>query len=607
MASLTNSEMSTKDVELESGKAADPMEDTSTTHQQTMKMEDTNTKESPVANGDQDKQSDSKTILGRRVYILFAAVFVSTFLMALNGSIIATAIPKITTHFNSLKDIGWYGSAYLVATERKDAFFDKAARRSPDLQYTYLTFASIFSIGSLVCATAPSSMALIIGRAVQGCGGAGVLNGAFAVIAASASKEDRPLLIGIAVSLTSIGTIIGPLIGGALTQDVSWRWCFYINLPPSGLVLCILLLLPIPEQIKKKPVLPNLRAIVTKELDLVGFAIFAPACIMFLLAMIWGGNQYRWDSSVIIGLFCGAFGAFAAFAAWEIFRGERAMIPPAIARNRLVIFGCFTSFLQIGALLSLSYYLPVWFQVVKDESPVMSGVMVLPTAIAQAIGSIAAGKLGELWALSFTPGRIVELTFTKVQVIGYCTPWALFGCVLTSIGSGLMTTFTPSTGAGPWIGYQILAGTGRGSVVQMNLLPPKEVSIATSQIFFWQYLGGAVFLAVAETIFTNSLRSSLRTYAPGVNPDTIIDVGAAAVRSSVSSGQLPGVLRAYNHAIVSTFYLAVGASSAAFLTSFGMGFQRLPKKEICHQNQIDPSDYLRCAQSNGGMSESFDS
>ncbi|KIX94730.1 uncharacterized protein Z520_09420 [Fonsecaea multimorphosa CBS 102226] len=564
MASLTNSEMSTKDVELESGKAADPMEDTSTTHQQTMKMEDTNTKESPVANGDQDKQSDSKTILGRRVYILFAAVFVSTFLMALNGSIIATAIPKITTHFNSLKDIGWYGSAYLVATCAMQPLVGRIYTHFPT-KYTYLTFASIFSIGSLVCATAPSSMALIIGRAVQGCGGAGVLNGAFAVIAASASKEDRPLLIGIAVSLTSIGTIIGPLIGGALTQDVSWRWCFYINLPPSGLVLCILLLLPIPEQIKKKPVLPNLRAIVTKELDLVGFAIFAPACIMFLLAMIWGGNQYRWDSSVIIGLFCGAFGAFAAFAAWEIFRGERAMIPPAIARNRLVIFGCFTSFLQIGALLSLSYYLPVWFQVVKDESPVMSGVMVLPTAIAQAIGSIAAGKL--------------------VQVIGYCTPWALFGCVLTSIGSGLMTTFTPSTGAGPWIGYQILAGTGRGSVVQMpitaiqNLLPPKEVSIATSQIFFWQYLGGAVFLAVAETIFTNSLRSSLRTYAPGVNPDTIIDVGAAAVRSSVSSGQLPGVLRAYNHAIVSTFYLAVGASSAAFLTSFGMGFQRLPKKE----------------------------
>ncbi|KIW30991.1 uncharacterized protein PV07_02676 [Cladophialophora immunda] len=562
MASMTASEISSKDGDLES-KSASPGRDTNIA-ERTTKMDDSTTNESPVSEENQDKISESKNLLGRRVYALFAAVFVSTFLIALNGSIIATAIPKITTHFNSLKDIGWYGSAYLVATCAMQPLVGRVYTHFPT-KHTYLMFASIFSIGALVCATAPSSKALIVGRAVQGCGGAGVINGAFAVIAAAASKEDRPMLIGIAVSLTSIGTIIGPLVGGALTQNVSWRWCFYINLPPSGLVISALLLLPIPEQIKKEPVRRNLKTIITKELDLVGFAIFAPACIMFLLALIWGGNQYRWNSSVIIGLFCGAFGAFATFAGWEVFKGDKAMIPPALAKNRLVIFGCFTSFLQIGALLSLSYYLPVWFQVVKDASPVMSGVMVLPTAIAQAIGSIAAGRL--------------------VQVIGYCTPWALVGCVLTAIGSGLMTTFTPSTGAGPWIGYQILAGTGRGSVVQMpitaiqNLLPPKEVSIATSQVFFWQYLGGSVFLAVSETIFTNSLRSSLRTYAPGINPETVIDVGAAAVRSSVPRGQLEGVLRAYNHAIVSTFYLAVGASSAAFLTSFGMGFQRLPKKE----------------------------
>ncbi|EXJ66452.1 uncharacterized protein A1O5_10604 [Cladophialophora psammophila CBS 110553] len=552
MASLAPSETSSKGIDFESSNP-----------QRTAKIEDSKTKDPSIAQ--REKETDgAKRLLRRQVYILFAAVFVSTFLMALNGSIIATAIPKITTHFNSLEDIGWYGSAYLVATCALQPLVGRVYTHFPT-KHTYVMFTSIVSVGALVCATAGSSKALIIGRAVQGCGGAGVINGAFAIIAAAASKEDRPLFIGIAVSLTSIGTIVGPLVGGALTQDVSWRRCFYINLPLSGLVICAFLLLPIPEQVKKQPVRSNLKAIITKELDLVGFTIFAPACVMFLLAMIWGGNQYRWNPSVIIGLFCGALGAFIMFAAWEVFKGEKAMIPPALARNRLVVFGCFTSFLQVGALLSLSYDLPIWFQVVKDESPVMSGVMVLPTAIAQAIGSIMAGKL--------------------VQVIGYCTPWALFGCVLTSIGSGLMTTFAPSTGAGPWIGYQILTGTGRGSVVQMpitaiqNFLPAKEVSIATSQVFFWQYLGGSVFLAISETIFTNTLRSSLKTYAPGVNPESIIEVGACAVRSSVPGDELDGVLRAYNHAVVSTFYLAVGASTAAFLTSIGMGFQRLSKKE----------------------------
>ncbi len=170
---------------------------------------------------------------------------------------------------------------------------------------------------------------------------------------------------------------------------------FYINLPPGVIVICALCTLAIPEHIKKEPVIGNLRAIITKELDLVGFVLFAPTCVMFLLALIWGGNEYRWDSSVIIGLFCGSSGTFIVFGAWELHRGEKAMIPPSIARKPLVLFGGLTSFLQVGALLLLSYYLPLWFQVVKNDSPIMSGVMVLPTAVAQAIAGITAGKVGK--------------------------------------------------------------------------------------------------------------------------------------------------------------------------------------------------------------------
>lgn len=178
-------------------------------------------------------------------------------------------------------------------------------------------------------------------------------------------------------------------------------------------MLLILSLAKIPEQTEKKPVRSNLKSIITEELDLVGFVLFAPACIMFLLAMVWGGNQYRWDSSTIIGLFCGAFVTILIFAAWEYRRGEKAMIPPKFARNRLVVFGCCTSCFQMGAMMLLSYYLPLWFQVVKSKTPTMSGVDVLPTAISQSVAAVVAGKFGTLSNCCFLHHQSTFLTLNS--------------------------------------------------------------------------------------------------------------------------------------------------------------------------------------------------
>ncbi|KAK5452022.1 hypothetical protein LTS15_007745 [Exophiala xenobiotica] len=521
---------------------------------------------SPLAK--QTTNCPQKSVL--ELTILFGAVFFSVFLMALNGSIVATAIPRITSHFKSLEDIGWYGAASLVSTCCLQPLVGKIYTHFP-VKHTYVTFMFIFTIGSVIGGSAISSKMLIGGRAVQGVGAAGMINGAFTTIASSAPENQKPMFTGVGMALATVGQVIGPTIGGALTQNVSWR--FYINLPPAGVVLLVLMTLKIPEQTEKKPVRSNWKKIITSELDLVGFGLFAPASVMLLLAVIWGGNQFAWDSSTIIGLFCGSFITYIIFAGWQIHRGEKAMIPPQIIRKKLVVAGCATNFLVMASNLSLSYYLPLWFQVVKDASPTMSGVDLLPTAIAQSLGALAAGKF--------------------VQVLRYCAPWAIFGSMISAVGSGLMTTFTPSTGTGVWIGYQILVGTGRASVFQMPItaiqgfLPKKEQAMATSQVFFFQYLGGTIFLALAETIFTSSLRSALRHDAPGVNADRAIDAGASAVRSVVTKADLPGVLQAYNHAIVDTFYLAVGGTCAAFFVCFGLGWQKLPQKETKKKDKVE--------------------
>ena len=222
-------------------------------------------------------------------------------------------------------------------------------------------------------------------------------------------------------------------------------------------------LIKIPEQMHKEPVRPNLKRIIVQELDLVGFILFAPACIMLLLAISWGGNEYRWNSSTIIGLFCGAFVNSLIFGLWEFHKGEKAMVPPRFLRNKLVVFGCCTSALQNGAMMLLSYYLPLWFQVIKNASPTMSGINLLPTAISQALSGVMVGKLGisdgKLWMLT--------LLILLVQIVGYCTPWAIFGSVVGSIGGGLLTTLRLSTPVADWVGYLILIGFGRAPGVQM--------------------------------------------------------------------------------------------------------------------------------------------
>ncbi|KIW11286.1 hypothetical protein PV08_10586 [Exophiala spinifera] len=500
--------------------------------------------------------------------------------MALNGSILATAIPQITTHFRSLEDIGWYGSTYLIATACMQPLVGKIYTHVP-IKQTYITFMATYTVGSAICGSATSSKMLIGGRAVQGVGGAGILNGAFTVIASTAPEDQKPIFTGVGIALSTVGQVVGPLIGGVLTQNISWRWCFYISLPPAGVVLLVLTTVTIPEQTEKKPLKSNWKKLVASELDLIGFALFAPASVMLLLAVIWGGGKFAWDSATIIGLFCGSFVEYLIFAAWQWHRGEKAMIPPHVIGKRLVLAGCATNFFQMASNMTLSYYLPLWFQVVKGATPTLSGAYILPTAISQSIGAVVAGKI--------------------VQVLRYCTPWAIFGSIVSTIGSGLITTFTPTTSTGKWIGYQILIGTGRASVFQMPItaiqafLPRKEQAMATSQVFFCQYLGGTIFLAIAETLFTSSLRSALHRDAPGVDAEHIIDVGASAVRSAVSPADLPGVLKAYNHAIVEDFYLAVGGTCGAFLACFGLGFEKLPQKEIIKKGEeID----LRRTESN---------
>jgi MFS family permease len=150
--------------------------------------------------------------------------------MALDNSIIATAIPRITDQFHSLGDVGWYGSAYLLTTAALQLLFGKFYSYF-SIKWTYLVAISIFELGSLICGVANSSLTLIIGRAVAGLGSAGIFSGALIILAHSVPLEKRPAYSGFIGSMYGIASVSGPLLGGVFTDKATWRWCFYINLP----------------------------------------------------------------------------------------------------------------------------------------------------------------------------------------------------------------------------------------------------------------------------------------------------------------------------------------------------------------------------------------
>ncbi|KAI1205136.1 MFS multidrug transporter [Annulohypoxylon truncatum] len=501
-------------------------------------------------------------VKGSKLVSILVAVTLAYFLAMLDTSIVATAIPRITTEFHSLADVGWYGSAYQLASCSLQPLSGRIYTNF-STKWTFLGFFLVFEIGSVICGAAKSSAMFTIGRAFAGMGASGILNGSLTIWTASVSPERLPVLQSTLVAIGQLGVALGPLLGGALTQYTTWRWCFYINLPVGAVVGALLSLIRIPEMTQKQgfSILRNGGLIHT--LDLVGFSIFAPAAVMFFIALEFGGNRYAWDSGTVIGLLCGAVAAFAVFLVWEWKKGPEAMIPFALLRARIQWCASLLMFAFLGMMFVVAYYLPIYLQAVKGDSPFMSGVHNLPTILSQVVMVLVGGFV--------------------VQRIGYYLPSVVLGTTLASVGSGLLSTLTVSTPVGRWVGYQVIYGVGVGMVVQMpfiaiqTLIPRPNIPSALAILIFTQYFGAALFVTTAQSIFNNSMRTTLSESAPGVDIEKIMAGGATAVRSLVSGQQLDEVLTAYAVSVDRVMYIAAALGAVAFGFGCGLGWKDIRK------------------------------
>lgn len=268
---------------------------------------------------------------GLRLALVMFTIFVSTILVSLEIGIIATAIPGITTEFHRLDDVGWYGSATFILAAAASPLWGKLFTYV-NVKWTFLSAVGIFLVGSLIAAAALNSESVIIGRAFQGWGASGVLGGALIVINYVTPPRSHPLLIGTWMAVFMVSTILGPVIGGAFTSEVSWRWCFWINLPVGGVITVLLLFfLRIPQHIKSVPA--TWKEIIL-ALDIPGFFLILVSLVCLTLALQWGGQTKPWHHGSVIATLVLWIVLTVGFFVTEWLQGPRAMAPFGILKQR---------------------------------------------------------------------------------------------------------------------------------------------------------------------------------------------------------------------------------------------------------------------------------
>jgi EmrB/QacA subfamily drug resistance transporter len=429
-----------------------------------------------------------------KIMVVMGALMLVLLMAALDQTIVATALPRIATELHGLDKLAWVASAYLLTSAISTPVYGKLGDLFGRKRIFQIAIV-IFLAGSVLCGLAQDMNQLVAARAFQGAGAGGLISLVLAIIGDVIPPRQRGKYMGYFGAVFGVASVAGPLLGGLLTDALSWRWIFYVNLPIGAAALSVVatrLHLPVRKSDRK--------------IDYIGVALLATSTASLLLATVWGGSTYAWGSQQIIGLIGGGLILAAAFVLWER-RAPEPIMPLHLFRNRIFNVSVILSFLTGVAMFASILYIPVYQQTVRGYTPTESGLLMLPLVVGMLIASVTSGQL--------------------TSKLGRYKIFPIIGTLVLALGFWLFSHLSLTTSEWVLGAWMLVVGLGIGMFVQImtlaiqNAVERSEMGVATSTSTFFRSLGSSFGGAIFGAIFVNRLSAHLTQEFPGVSTDKI--------------------------------------------------------------------------------------
>jgi EmrB/QacA subfamily drug resistance transporter len=492
----------------------------------------------------------------RKILVILFALMLGMFLAALDQTIVATALPTIAGDLKGLNHLSWVVTAYLITSTISLPLWGKFGDLYGRKNFFQLAII-IFLIGSMLSGLSQNMIELIACRAIQGAGAGGLMVGSQAIIGDIIPPRQRGRYMGYFGAVFGLSSILGPLAGGWFTQHVSWRWIFYINVP-IGIVALIAIALVLHIPVNK----------IHHKIDWWGTALLSTGVVGLILLTTWGGQQYAWGSSMIVGLGVLSTVLLVAFCFVES-KVSEPIIPLNLFRNRTFNAASAVGFVIGFTMFGSIVYLPLYLQIVHGASPTLSGLELLPMVGGMLITFVLSGQL--------------------VSRTGRYKIFPILGSAVLAVGLVFLARLGPATSFGYAAIDMFIVGLGLGLVMQVlvvavqNSVPHSQLGTATATATFFRTIGGAFGVAVLGAIESSRLLTELRQTA---SPALLKLIGGSNIAENPAQiHQLPLadrtiMINAFSHSLQTVFIVAIPFAVVAFVVSFFM--KEIPLRQSAH-------------------------